>query len=1269
MKKAFLLITSLVLVFGAAFVLANQQENITPKVSEVIDEPMTVQQDFDDPSFLTTMYTTARSNNSITVSNPKYKPGYMAKEELPADNDNVINDVQVIGDACDDPFIISSLPYQDIRDNSSFLHDYGLPGKDVIYRLTLTSCQDVTISLCNTTPVFDTYLWLYWGNDCGGDAFAEDDDFCSTFGTSEIQITLSAGTYYINVDAYTNQTGTYTLDVTGVSGGTPPANDNCAQAVNLGIITNPVLNRCGTTECATIDCAGTLDWNAVWYKFTLLGDKQVTINYCPTGNAADAEIQLIGAILYTTCPTNETSCEDYILADEAEYIECDNGTTNPMVRWRRLDGPATYYLPVYTGLGMDFCFDLEAIDPCEIILPPNCIAEGEGECYDGYDDDFNSGCNYEAGPPPFTAITDGDTICAHSGHHLDGAAQPVRDTDWYKFDLGGDLREFTFGGVAEFPLQIMVMKINGDYQDCNYNSAGAILVDPCDTAKVTWVGTGAYWLFAAAQLSENVNCSFGNYVCWVAITPPADHDAYVISADEPQYHRMAANSTTDIKATVTNLGILPYDFDVDVTITGDISGEVYTSSSSVTDITQADTVQLTFADFTPDCVENFTMTIECSGIGEENPDNDVLDYTFRNQAWGRDGYHDGSSYWVSSMTDYPAWATRFHVPSAHTAILTSGEMEFHSFEAPPAEVSDITPWICFSDVNGEPDYANLQWVSPTVYTVGPENEHHIVTFDLSSVGPFSQDFWLGFNAALGAGGDEQANIVGECITCLEDAPENNRVYDGETWYLLDDIWLNPSDMGIWCNYDLTGGTYKDGAVISIDSPAPAHVGAGPHEVLVTFANNGLVPITGATASITIGTDFSGIDNNVNIPANSSIQIDFGDWTASAGGMEYPIDVNLAATGDMDDCNDDLAGVCYIISGTTVYSEDFEADNGGYTVDWHDFGSDEVVWYWGVDNIAGANSGTHVWGTTLNGDYHDSSCAALVMPSLEVDLGGGALIASFWYELEAPDDFWDFGNVKASLDDGETFSPLTPFGGYDGQNSSEDNLCASFGEFPQPGFAGHSGGWVQKAFELNPAIYGGKNVIFEFDFASDYNTHEHGWYLDDVKLLNYPFTTGACCIGTECATTTTEVLCGLAGGTWHAGETCPEFVCPSLCFEYLPGDVNMSVATNPWPPAYLSGDVTYLVNYFRGLPSSVPCKMYNPLAPTPDPGSCFFASADVNGSCTLVGADVTKLVNVFRGITTPASCPSYVPCWPTPGDLPPTAPAGWPNCVVPCPPLE
>jgi len=115
--------------------------------------------------------------------------------------------------------------------------------------------------------------------------------------------------------------------------------------------------------------------------------------------------------------------------------------------------------------------------------------------------------------------------------------------------------------------------------------------------------------------------------------------------------------------------------------------------------------------------------------------------------------------------------------------------------------------------------------------------------------------------------------------------------------------------------------------------------------------------------------------------------------------------------------------------------------------------------------------------------------------------------------------------------------------------------------------------------------------------------------------------------------------------------------PVTGFEYLPGDVNMSVGA--WPPAATGPDVTYLVNYFRGLPTSVPCLMNNPGALVAPP--YFWASADANGDCIVIGSDVTKLVNVFRGLTTVVTCPDYPPNYPP---IPGSPPVGWPNCATP-----
>jgi hypothetical protein len=70
--------------------------------------------------------------------------------------------------------------------------------------------------------------------------------------------------------------------------------------------------------------------------------------------------------------------------------------------------------------------------------------------------------------------------------------------------------------------------------------------------------------------------------------------------------------------------------------------------------------------------------------------------------------------------------------------------------------------------------------------------------------------------------------------------------------------------------------------------------------------------------------------------------------------------------------------------------------------------------------------------------------------------------------------------------------------------------------------------------------------------------------------------------------------------------------------YMHGDVNCD-------NQIIGSDVTYLVNYFRGL-----------VGPACDP----FLRADTNGDCNVIGSDVTYLVNYFRGMAerpSPGNC--------------------------------
>jgi hypothetical protein len=102
------------------------------------------------------------------------------------------------------------------------------------------------------------------------------------------------------------------------------------------------------------------------------------------------------------------------------------------------------------------------------------------------------------------------------------------------------------------------------------------------------------------------------------------------------------------------------------------------------------------------------------------------------------------------------------------------------------------------------------------------------------------------------------------------------------------------------------------------------------------------------------------------------------------------------------------------------------------------------------------------------------------------------------------------------------------------------------------------------------------------------------------------------------------------------------------YDYLLGDVNMFEGI--WHPEVDINDVIYLVGYFRREVTSQPCYLGG-----------FFASADINGDCKVIGSDVTCFVNYFRGLTDLNHCYNFVPAWRTMNDLPPGRPINWPNC--------
>ncbi len=133
------------------------------------------------------------------------------------------------------------------------------------------------------------------------------------------------------------------------------ANDECVDAEDVTGAYPVVVT--GNNVGATIDCPGVLDWNAVWYKFDVTYDCQnVTLDYCGT----TPELATVGVVLYPDC----SDCENYILRTDYAWTTCEGGDSNPQVWWNMLPGPATYYIPVFMGDGVEqeFTFSIDVVE-------------------------------------------------------------------------------------------------------------------------------------------------------------------------------------------------------------------------------------------------------------------------------------------------------------------------------------------------------------------------------------------------------------------------------------------------------------------------------------------------------------------------------------------------------------------------------------------------------------------------------------------------------------------------------------------------------------------------------------------------------------------------------------------------------------------------------------------------------------------------------------------------------------------------------------------
>ena len=177
-------------------------------------------------------------------------------------------------------------------------------------------------------------------------------------------------------------------------------------------------------------------------------------------------------------------------------------------------------------------------------------------------------------------------------------------------------------------------------------------------------------------------------------------------------------------------------------------------------------------------------------------------------------------------------------------------------------------------------------------------------------------------------------------------------------------------------------------------------------------------------------------------------------------------------------------------GDNEFYCDFENNGGGF--------KSNGEWEWGKPQSgpAKAYNGIRVWATNLNGNYLSGAHKA-VLESPYLFLQGMVLpqIEFYhWYDFE---DKYDGGNLKISVNDGDTWQIVRP--------SPDYPLTALSGQYGNPlggqaAYSGRNGSWQLVKVDLS-AYKNDASLLFRYEVGVDEQKEALGWYIDRFHLYD------------------------------------------------------------------------------------------------------------------------------------------------------------------------
>jgi hypothetical protein len=264
-------------------------------------------------------------------------------------------------------------------------------------------------------------------------------------------------------------------------GDTREGGENFGSAVAIGSLPyNDTGATCDNADDITLPCAASAAPEVV-YSYTPGSNGSINVSLC--GSGYDCALGI-----YDAAQINIACNDDFCgLQSQIDNINVVGGQTYYIV----VDGFSTncgsYVISVTENV------------PCLLECPAGAQLEGEPDCFDGYFDSYNGGCNSVG----WTNICpqDGDTavLCGKSGTYLYQGFS-YRDTDWFLLEACGGQVCATWRG--EFPIQAIL--IFGP--SCPVSQYDLATGGPCQDVTLCRNLTGEFWLWAGASQFNGIPC-------------------------------------------------------------------------------------------------------------------------------------------------------------------------------------------------------------------------------------------------------------------------------------------------------------------------------------------------------------------------------------------------------------------------------------------------------------------------------------------------------------------------------------------------------------------------------------------------------------------------------------------------------------------------------------------------------------------------------------------------------------------------------------------